>query len=395
MPAVSTASLVAPPAAELLDLLGTLPSPALLYDFDGLARSMDILMTDLASVGNAQLNMALKACHTPRVLAFLASLGLGADVASPGELELAATAGFPRITATGPSFTVADLPALRRHGVLLDASSIEQFTAVAEADPGSDLGIRLRVPLPPAIEDGRTTFGTGSRFGVLATDRRIRAVLERTGGRLTRLHTHTGQMTPQHLRYKVRYLLTVAEAYTDVAEIDLGGGFFSLYHRRDQALQAWSDVRTHLEDFTRRTGRTIRIQVEPGGAILAPHGYLVTTVSAAEPGHSAFDADLLTVDASAWNFAPWHKPQVIPLTEARDDEELRPTLVAGNTLYENDFFGNDVLGNKFTYPLPAMQAGDRLVFTAAGAYTMTNSRRFNRLPLPAEFTLHAGEIEAL
>jgi diaminopimelate decarboxylase len=395
MSTATVAPLVSAPAPELIDRIGSLASPALLYDFDGLARSIRILTADIATAGSAELNLALKSCHTPRVLAFLAGLGLGADVASMGELELAVAAGFGRITATGPAFTVADLDTLDAHSVVLDASSIEQFEEVCAARPGGAAGLRIRVPLPTAITDQRTTFGENSRFGVLASDRRIAETLARTGARLSRLHTHTGQITPQHQRYKLRYLLTVAQAFPDVVEIDLGGGFFSLYADRRAALAIWSEVRAMLADFERLTGRGIHLQVEPGGALLAPHGYLLATVRSAETGHPGLGADLLTVDCSAWNLAPWHRPQVVPLTPPAPDERLRATLIAGNTLYENDFFGTDVLGRRSTFQLPQMRAGDRLVLTAAGAYTMTNARRFNRLPLPAEYLLTEGRIDVI
>ncbi|GAA3018359.1 diaminopimelate decarboxylase [Kitasatospora albolonga] len=395
MPATNAEPLIGAPGEGLLARLAGLPSPALLYDLDNLRRSVELLRADVEGVGPAELNLALKACHTPRVLTFLASLGLGADVASVGELTLAVLAGFRRITATGPSFRADDLPLLAEHGVVPDASSVEQLDEFCTARPGGPVGLRLRVPLPEAIEDGSTTFGAGSRFGVYATDPRIGAVLERTGCRLTRLHTHTGQMTPRHLRYKLRYLLAVAASYPDVEEIDLGGGFFSLYTDRLRTLRTWQQVAEDLADFTRRTGRTVRLQFEPGGAVLAPHGYLVTTVRSAERDHPHFKADVLTVDCSAWNFAPWHRPQLIPLTGPREDEELRPTLLAGDTLYENDFFGTDVLGRRSPAPLPALRAGDRVVLTASGAYTRTNSRRFNLLPLPAEYALADGKVEEL
>ncbi|MCX4966448.1 hypothetical protein OHA98_16720 [Streptomyces sp. NBC_00654] len=388
------APLVTPPSEGLLEHLGKLPSPALVYDLDNLQRSVEILKEDLARVEDAEVNLALKACHTPRVLSFLAGLGLGADVASVGELELAVGAGFRRITATGPSFSSDQLPLLDKHQVMVDATSMEQFNEICTSRPGEAVGLRLRVPLPKSLHN-IATFGAGSRFGVLANDLRIQEVLDRTGCRLTRLHTHTGQMSPQHVIYKVRYLLAVAEAYKSIEEIDLGGGFFALYSDREQAQLAWDSVAVDLENFTRKTGRKIRILVEPGAAILSFHGYLVTTVRSAEYGHPFFQADVLTVDSSAWNFSPWHKPQFIPLSPRREGESLRPTLLAGDTLYEHDFFGADSLGHRHPLPLPEMNPGERIVITTSGAYTMTNSRNFNRLPLPQEYILKSGQIERI
>ncbi|TWG04013.1 diaminopimelate decarboxylase [Streptomyces brevispora] len=320
------------------------------------------------------------------------------DSASPRPLALITgvgrTVGIGAGIATGPSFTAEQLPLLEEHGVMADATSMEQFDEFCTGRPGKAVGLRLRVPLPKSLHN-IATFGSGSRFGAFATDARLKEILDRTGCRLTRLHTHTGQMSPQHLTYKARYLLAVAEAYPSIEEIDLGGGFFALYADREQAKLAWASVAADLDDFERRTGRRIRILVEPGAAILSFHGYLLATVRSAEHGHPSFQADVLTVDASAWNFSPWHKPQFIPLAPRHENEVLRPTLIAGETLYEHDFFGADSLGPRHPVPLPGMNRGDRIVITTSGAYTMTNSRNFNRLPLPQEYVYASGQIERI
>ncbi|AGZ41951.1 diaminopimelate decarboxylase family protein [Actinoplanes friuliensis] len=362
-----------------------LPTPALVYDLKGLRHSVGLLVADVATVAGAQLNVALKACHTVGVLSELAALGLGADVASLGEYNLARAAGFTRITATGPAFTIADAEKLRADGVLVDASSYEQLEALCAAFPGEPVGVRLRVPLPEAIENEHSTFGAQSRFGLLATDPRLHDLLGRTGNPLVRLHTHTGQMTAEHLVHKTRYLLAVAEAFPDLHTIDLGGGFFSLYAQRSAALGALAAVDRILRQWCERTGRAMTLQFEPGGGVLGPHGYLFVSVLSSERDHPAFGADVVTVDASAWNYAPWHRPVVLPADPDATPGEGRATLLAGNTLYENDFFGTDVRGRRSTFDLAPCTPGDRLVLTASGAYTSTNKRWFNRIEPPAEW----------
>lgn len=74
---------------------------------------------------------------------------------------------------------------------------------------------------------------------------------------------------------------------------------------------------------------------------------------------------------------------------------LRPGRIAGNTLYENDFFARDVLGRQEELRFGECRIGDRLVITAAGAYTMTNGRRFNRIPMPSEFAMRGEELISL
>lgn len=387
--------LVRPPDAQLFRGALALPTPALVYDFDGLRRSIATLAEDVSVIGGAQLNLALKACHTPGVLKELAGLGLGADVASIGEYRLARNAGFTRITATGPSFSLSDAEELRRDGVVVDASSFEQLELLCRAFPGEPAGLRVRVPLPEEIEREHSSFGALSRFGVLMTDPRLHVLLAETGTPLTRVHTHTGQMSPEHLVFKTRYLLAVAEAFPALSTIDLGGGFFSLYASRSRAIAALTTVARMVDQWRERTGREMTVQFEPGAGVLGPHGFLFVSVLSVEHDHPGFGADVVTVDASAWNLAPWHRPEVLLADPEAVRTGSRPTLLAGNTLYENDFFGTDVSGTRTTFDAPACVAGDRLVLTASGAYTLTNSRRFNRIDPPAEFAYEGGTIRSV
>ena len=374
-----------PPAEEIRQTFREVATPSIVYDLDGIDRTVRILREDMRPVEGARLNLALKATHTPEVLAHFASIGLGADVASVGEYDLARQAGFEMITATGPSFTADDFGRLGADGVHIDASSIDQLVAFVDDRAGVDVGLRVRVPLPKSIDDRYTTFGSLSRFGVDPTDEALHRVLSNSAARVRRLHTHTGQMTPTHLIYKTRYLLAIARHYPDVDSIDLGGGFFSLYIDRAAAVRAWEEVGRDVARFRAETGRPITVIAEPGGALLAAHGYLVTTVCAVEARHPGFGSAVVGVDSSAWNVAPWHQPRVVPLTDQDGDESVAPTMIAGNTLYENDFFGTDTRGKRRSFPLPPLTAGDRLVFTASGAYTMTNARVFNRIPLPSQY----------
>jgi len=383
-----------PPAEEIRESFREVETPSLVYDFDGLDRTITILRRDMSTVENSRLNLALKATHTPGVLRHLADAGLGADVASMGEYQLARQAGFAVVTATGPSFTAAEFRRLAKEGTIVDASSVDQLGAFLDGREGADVGLRVRVPLPDSIDDRYTTFGTHSRFGVDPTSTRVGDLIDRTGARVRRLHTHTGQMTPAHLVYKTRYLLAVARHFEHVDSIDLGGGFFSLYLSRPAAVAAWDQIGRDVASFREETGRMIEVIAEPGGALLAAHGYLVTTVTAVEPEHPGFRSPVVGVDASAWNLAPWHKPRAVPISSGAG--EPAPTLIVGNTLYENDFFGTDTRGRRRAFPLPEMSVGDRIVFTASGAYTMTNARMFNRIPLPSQYAwTSAGGARAL
>lgn len=379
------------PTPQLVAQAAELPTPSLVYDFDGLRATIATIQEDISCIPGAQLNLALKACHTPEVLHELSRLGLGSDVASIAEFRLASKIGFAPITATGSSFTATDLAELASANVIPDVNSVDQLEDMAPHLPGNAVGLRVRVDLPPALRIGDATFGANSRFGIEPLNPALSRVLERFALRVTRLHTHTGQMTPRHFLYKLIYLLKLSEFFPSVTDIDVGGGFFHLYASRSSAKQAFREASRLLSEFADRTGRELTLQFEPGGCLLAPHGFLVTTVTAAEYQHD-WEAELITVDASAWNLAPWHKPQVIPLTAKQEDEVRLNTYVAGNTMYEKDFFGTDPHGTIPSYELPKLKARDKVMLTASGAYTMTNYRRFHLLEPPTEYVYADGAL---
>ncbi|WP_084960933.1 diaminopimelate decarboxylase family protein [Thermoactinospora rubra] len=376
--------LMSQPSWRLFEAAAEVETPALVYDLPGIAATVRRMQQDISTVEGARLNIALKACHTPEILAYLARMDVGADVASVGELDLAEEAGFQEISATGPAFSPSHFARFARSGIVVDLDSRGQIDLYGQHFPGTDVGLRVRVPLPARLESD-ATFGGNSRFGVTITDPELHAVLERHRLRVTRIHLHTGQMTPESLLYKVTYTLIIAAQFPDVHTIDLGGGFFHLYAHRGRAITAFRRMRELVDEWQEQHGRQISFRFEPGGAVLAVYGYLFTEVRSVEEHHPHYGTRVVTVDSSAWNLAPWHRPEVLSADPAADSAQREPGLIAGNTLYENDFFGTDIKGRVQRFDFPKCQVGDRLVITASGAYTMTNSRRFNRIPPPAEY----------
>jgi diaminopimelate decarboxylase len=389
----SSARLYPRAPAALFEHAVRLPTPAIVYDLDAIRQVVERIGADCRRIPGGKLNIALKACHTPEVLAFLAGLdlGLGCDVASPGELVLAQHAGFREITCTGPAYSASDFEAFHAAGVVPDIDSISQLRFYGQHFPGRDVGLRIRIPLPKRLESN-ATFGADSRFGMIITDPEIGRILETYRLTPVRLHVHTGQTTPEALVYKTNYLLEIAGALPGIHTVDLGGGLFHLYVDQRRAEAALQSVAQRVEAWNKEHARELAIRFEPGGALLAPCGYLVVEVRSVEE-HPHFQTRVVTVDASAWNLAPWHKPHVVVVPE-REGPAL-PGLVAGNTLYEGDFFGRDVLVNQHPLSFARCEVGDRLLITTFGAYTVTNARRFHRIPLPVEYALEAGEIRAL
>lgn len=367
-------------------------TPAIIYDFSEMKDVAAKMQEDICLVKGARLNLALKATHTPELLSMYAGWGLGCDVASIGELQLALEAGFKEISTTNPAFSKPDMELFAKHNIVMDLDSISQIQVYGEAFPGTNIGLRVRVPLPQSLESD-STFGADSRFGVNILDPGLREVLEKYNLTVTRIHVHTGQMTPESLLYKAKYLLAVSEYFPCVEVIDFGGGMFHFYINREEAIDSLLTLNELISQWEIQHRRSMKCRFEPGGALLAGCGYLVSSVRANE-FHSFYNTRIITVDASAWNLAPWHKPEVMNLNRESVSDEL--VLIAGNTLYEGDFFGKSIGGQLSYFNLPSHSlVGDRILFNASGAYTITNGRTFNRLPLPKEYLLVENKLTLL
>ncbi|KZE51151.1 diaminopimelate decarboxylase family protein [Rossellomorea marisflavi] len=380
------------PPKSLFTLSRSIGTPAIIYDQVGMKDVVNRMQEDFSLLSNAKLNLAVKAIHTPELLRLYAEWGLGCDVASIGEYELAKKAGFSEITTTNPAYSEKDMGFFHDEDVVLDLDSQSQVKSYGSLYPGTEIGLRIRIPLPPELESN-ATFGNDSRFGIDILQPGLNEILEKYNLSVTRLHVHTGQMTPESLLFKADYLLAIAEVFEDVHTIDFGGGLFHFYISREKARKSLTMVNGKIKEWVRKNKRTLMTRFEPGGALLAGCGYLVSTIVANE-FHSHFNSRIVTVDASAWNLAPWHKPEVMILGDNNDKRiQENKALIAGNTLYEGDFFGKQGNGQLTYFDLDDPHIGEKILFTASGAYTMTNSRRFNRLPLPKEYLLNDDDLK--
>jgi diaminopimelate decarboxylase len=371
-----------PPGPHILAAARELrDTPAILWDLPRLRAQVDRVRRLVGEYGLG-LSAAVKACRTVAILRVLAGAGLSADVASPGELRAAQRAGFRQISATGPGFRAGDTARLAEAGVLFDAQSPTQLDQVLRPGTADRIGVRLRVPMPDALRS-TTSRGANSRFGIVL-DPALVDRLRRGPARLSRLRVHTGESTARTLEFRTRYALLAAELFGTVDEINLGGGFLRL--SRDPAAlgKALATVAGAIE---LATGPRPRCWFEPGAALVLDSAFLVTEVLDV---HADNHTPAVTVDASAWNIAPWAYPSFYP---ASGEGDRYAGAVFGPTLYEKDRFHPDASAHGAAGVRPA--AGDRLVGTSFGAYTVANGRCFAGLELPRQYAVTHHELEVI
>ena len=290
--------------AELVAAHG---SPLFVYDLDVLTARVAALRAVLPAT--AEVAFAVKANPSLAVLAHLARLGVGADVASGGELTAAVRAGIPidRIIFTGPGKTDAELGRALRLGVrAVTVESLEELDVLIELRELAHLrqGLLLRLAVSSGREETPIISGPGAaKFGLTADE--VDEALDRlhragaAGGpgasfEVLGLHAFgaSNVRDADQLIDGVRELAARAESVaarhgTPIRLLDAGGGLGIPYTDDDAPLDLdrfGQGLTAELATWAdRRALAGGRLLIEPGRFLVGPIGAYVVRVTRTKP----------------------------------------------------------------------------------------------------------------
>ncbi|WP_267770027.1 type III PLP-dependent enzyme domain-containing protein [Streptomyces albidoflavus] len=389
-------------AAVAQGLVGPDEPIAGLLDVDGIRATAAFLHAAFDAVtapGTPVLHaFAVKATPLVPVLRLLAEAGLGAEVASPGELALATAAGIPpeRIVLDSPAKTPAEIREALRLGVALNADNpqeLERLDAILDgATPSSPVGVRVNPQVGGGSIGALSTATPTSKFGVALRDPGARDwVLGAYAARpwLTRLHAHSGSqgMPLELLAEGLGSLYDLAEEINEAAgrkqidTLDIGGGLPVNFHSDadDPSHAAYAALlkKTVPGLFDGRYG----LVTEFGRSVLAKHGTVLARVeytkSAGERPIAVTHAGVQVATRTVYNPESW------PLRIAAFDAEGRPRT--GDTVVQDvagpACFAGDLLATGQT--MPRLHPGDWAAALDTGAYYFAHHYAYNSLPRPA------------
>ncbi len=389
---------------DLADRFGT---PLYVYDLDVIDRQVADLQGVLPP--NAELAYAVKANPALAVVSHLGSLGLGADVASGGELATAVQAGIPaeRIVMTGPGKRDAELhAAVTAGGTGIRAITVESLGELARLEAiARDAGRRQPVMLRAAVSETarlervRLVGDDGAgKFGMDRTDLVTGARFAAASPHLELLGLHAfgasnvldATALVAHVRATGRAARELAQlAGTTVRIVDAGGGLGIAYEQHEASLDLGvlgaglaEVVRTWATDD--RLGNA-RLLLEPGRFLVGPAGaYLARVV------------DVKTVDGTTVAILDGGVHHVLRPALVGQEHRVRlfgtgpagrnvPVTVAGPLCS-----GLDVLAVGAVMTVP--RVGDLVAVLDVGAYGFTESMPyFLSHPIPAEVLARAGD----
>ena len=384
------------------DLAERFGTPLYVYDLGVIDRQVGALRAVLPV--RAELAFAVKANPALAVVAHLGSLGLGADVASGGELATALRAGIApeSIVMTGPGKRDEELAAAVRAGIRAvtvespgELVRLERISA--EGGRRQSVMLRAAVSEVTRLERVRLVGDDGAgKFGMDASDLVDAARLAAPSAHLELLGLHAfGASNVLDARALVAHVAATAQTAREMGQltglpiqlIDAGGGLGIPYESHEESLDLVALGRGLTAIVDGWAGDPLlaeaRLLLEPGRFLVGPAGAYVARV-----------VDTKTVDGMAVVILDGGIHHVLRPALVGQAHRVRllspasgrplPVTVAGPLCS-----GLDVLAQGAVMPMPAV--GDLMAVLDVGAYGFTESMPlFLSHPIPPEVVARNG-----
>jgi diaminopimelate decarboxylase len=370
---------------------------------------------------------AAKAFCSRAMLRWVSSEGLGVDVCTGGELEIALSAGVPpgQITLHGNNKTLDELERAVRAGVgHIVTDSFEEIARLAyitdpipagsrdrldgaqpEARNRPKVLVRVTTGVEAHTHEFMATAHDDQKFGFSlasgAADEAVRRVLGCPGLDFAGLHSHIGSQIFDTAGFEVaaHRVLDLAVRIRDehgieIAELDLGGGFGIAYTEEDDAPEVMKlahSLRQIVDWQCQAAGLPVpRLTVEPGRGIVGPSMVTLYTVGtiknvdglrtyvSVDGGMSdnirtaLYDASYVCALASRASAAPPMLSRVV----GRHCE-------SGDIVVRHAYLPSD------------LAPGDLLAVPATGAYCRSLASNYNHVLRPAVIAVSDGEARVI
>ena len=364
----------------------------------------------VAAMGRAgQVLYSAKAFSSPQFLRVVAEEGLGLDVVSEGERNLALRSDFPteRIHFLGNNKSLADLRAAHRAGATIVIDGFQEFELLNEVVPaGTKAPVMLRISpgVKPDTHDHIATGQIYSKFGFSMESGAARAsvqhALEHSRLELVGLHSHIGSQIFALAAYEnaMQIMLDLlVELRDDLGfeprKLGAGGGLGIAYTNQDDPPTPRHFVETVRQAMDvgclARGLKVPQLVVEPGRSIAGPAGVALYTVGSIKdiPGVRRYVA----VDGGMGdNIRPklYGARYEAFLASGPDMPADGKVTIAGKYCESTDILITDI-------EMPALKSGDVICVPAAGAYCLAMASNYNGMPRPEVLMVRDGKASVM
>lgn len=349
---------------------------------------------------------SVKANSNLNILRLLARAGCGFDVVSGGELErvLVADRGAAgKIVFSGVGKTREEITAALKVGILLfNVEGESELWSLAECAARLRKVARIALRVNPDVAaDTHPYVSTGLRkhkFGVpISCARELYA--KASAARYLKVAG-----VSVHIGSQITDVAPFAEAVERVADlvrqlrddehnvryVDTGGGLGIAYKEQEAEFAASVASYARAVSLPLR-GLNVHLLLEPGRAIVAPAGVLVTRVVYRKENDGK---QFLVVDAAMNDFirpalyGAYH--EIVPVVQSPSSPAKAQEIVdvVGPVCESGDFFARD-------RKLPRVEEGGLIALLDAGAYGMSLASNYNTRPRPAEILVQRKSAKVI
>lgn len=383
------------PLSDIANQYGT---PCYVYSRATLERHYNAF-SDAAAEHPHLICYAVKANSNIAILNVLARLGSGFDIVSEGELRrVMAAGGDPKkVVFSGVAKTADEMRYALQLGIkcfnVESESELNRLQQVAaELKVMAPVSIRVNPDIDAKTHPYISTGLKANKFGIDINDaeRIYQQAAAATNLQVVGVDCHIGsQLTEtQPFLDALEKLLQLIDRLQQqdivLHHIDIGGGLGVRY--KDETPPHPSEyaaaVVKRLQDYPHLT-----LIFEPGRAIMANAGILLTKVEYIKPGQ---EKNFAIVDAAMNDlirpalYSAW---QEIVAVETGAQHEQQQYDVVGPVCETGDFLGKD--------RMLAIAEGDLLAVRSAGAYGFTMSSNYNSRPRAAEVLVDGGNCHLI
>ena len=392
---------------DLVELARKHGTPLYVYDEATVRQRASEYVAAMGSAG--QVLYSAKAFASPRFLRIVDEEGLGLDVVSAGELNLALKSGSKRdhIHFLGNNKSREDLEAAYRAGATIVIDGAYEFELLRDIVPeGKRTPVMLRIS-PGVKPDTHAHISTGqldSKFGFSiesgAAFKAISEALRHPRLDVVGLHSHIGSQIFSLGAYEqaMEIMLDLVVRLRDELKFEprklgAGGGLGIAYTRDDDPPTPRHFVETIRQALetgcARRHLKLPELVVEPGRSIAGPAGLALYTVGSIKdiPGVRRYVA----VDGGMGdNIRPKLYGARYEAFLASDPERAPDgkVTIAGKYCESTDILITDI-------EMPELKPGDVIAVPAAGAYCLAMASNYNGMPRPEVLMVADGRATVM
>ena len=392
-------------------------TPVFIFDeADVRKRARDYVAAFKVNDIETSVHYAGKAFMTTKIAQWVSEEGLGIDVASVGELEVALRAGIDpaQIVMHGNNKSVKDLERAVEVGigrVVIDSLiEIERLNSIAaSAGIVQQVLLRLTVGVEAHTHEAISTAHEDQKFGLSVASGMAMAavdnVMESDALSLAGLHSHIGSQIFDATGFElathrvVDFAAQIKQRHgLTVSELDVGGGMGIAYVAGDDPLDVTAMAKSILDIVRTECSRVNmpipKISVEPGRAIIGNPGITVYEVGTIKPVEldSGITRHYISVDGGMSDnirTALYDAQYTATIANRISTAVTAISRVVGKHCESGDIVVRDT-------QLPTdIKPGDLLAVAATGAYCRPMASNYNHIPRPAVVSVCAGQSQVL